>query len=87
LYGWGWNGLGQLGHPPEEFGIQPTPFPFEFGDGNVQKVHCAGNSTFVLIDEQQHIFGEFGEFYKKIFLFHIFQILHFSIQFLNFKQI
>ncbi|KAL3072790.1 hypothetical protein niasHS_017764 [Heterodera schachtii] len=59
VYGWGWNGHGQIGHPSTEFSIQPTPFPFDLGDGRATMIRCASNNSFLLLSDGSEL--EFGE--------------------------
>ncbi|KAL3120351.1 hypothetical protein niasHT_001164 [Heterodera trifolii] len=59
VYGWGWNGHGQIRHPSTGFSIQPTPFPFDLDDGRATMIRCAGNNSFLLLSDGSEL--EFGE--------------------------
>uniref|UniRef100_A0A914HMD6 Lariat debranching enzyme C-terminal domain-containing protein n=1 Tax=Globodera rostochiensis TaxID=31243 RepID=A0A914HMD6_GLORO len=59
VYGWGWNGHGQLGQPSSEFSIQPMPFPFDLGDETAIAIRCVGNNSFLLLSGGNELaFGE-----------------------------
>ncbi|CAK5076423.1 unnamed protein product [Meloidogyne enterolobii] len=70
IYGWGWNGYGQLGILPEECSIQPTPYPFDLPDildEKVESINCVGNNSFIKFSNGKNFcFGELGK--KKFFL-------------------
>nr|CAD2176082.1 unnamed protein product [Meloidogyne enterolobii] len=62
IYGWGWNGYGQLGILPEECSIQPTPYPFDLPDildEKVESINCVGNNSFIKFSNGKNFcFGE-----------------------------
>uniref|UniRef100_A0A183CEW0 Metallophos domain-containing protein n=1 Tax=Globodera pallida TaxID=36090 RepID=A0A183CEW0_GLOPA len=59
VYGWGWNGHGQLGQSSSEFSIQPMPFPFDLGDETATAIRCVGNNSFLLLSGGNELaFGE-----------------------------